>query len=172
MIRNCAPLGFLASASSFSLSACSCSELRTSALSVTQAVGLGGMSRASAAVATHNASATAARDLRTSGSGGRRGSGRRRVAERVEVHLRRFLRSGGAAEVRLLREPASGHEVGRKLLGGGVVGRYHVVVALALDGDAILGSLELRLQLEEVLIRFQVRVALDDDQEARQRPAQ
>src|SRR5882762_7696786 len=104
MIRNCAPPGFLPSASSFSLSASFCSELRTPALSVTHAVGFGGMSRASAAVATQSAIATAARDRRTSGSGGRRGSGGRLVAERVEVHFRRFLRAGGAAEVRFLRE--------------------------------------------------------------------
>ena len=35
------------------------------------------------------------------------------------------------------------------------------------DGDTVLGALELRLQREEVLVRLQVRIVLDDRQQPR-----
>src|SRR5262245_26881199 len=117
MIRNCAPLGSLASASSFSLRACSCSELRIPPLSVTQAVGLGGTSRARAAAAMQRAIAAAARRLctLTCPGGGCGGAGTR---TEVEVHVRRLVGGRrGDLEVRLLLEPGHvGHHVGRELL--------------------------------------------------------
>src|SRR5205814_4285348 len=60
-------------------------------------------------------------------------------------------------------------DVSGELADGGVVLLRRLVVALTFDRDAILRSFELRLKLEEILIRFQVGITLDDDEESRQR---
>jgi hypothetical protein len=54
----------------------------------------------------------------------------------------------------------------------GVVAADGVDVVAPRDGDAVLGALQLRLQGEEVLVRLELRIALDDDEQARQRRAQ
>src|SRR6266849_9102431 len=82
------------------------------------------------------------------------------LPERSEVHFRRCGRSGDAAEVRLRFESAeSRDDICREPTDGGVVLLDDVVVSLALHGDAVLSAFELRLQLEEVLIRFQIWIA-------------
>ena len=42
----------------------------------------------------------------------------------------------------------------------GVVGAHRLDVVAPRDGDAVLGALELRLQRQEVLVRFQVGIVL------------
>src|SRR5207248_680344 len=42
----------------------------------------------------------------------------------------------------------------------------------ALDGDAVLGALELALQSQEILVRLELGVALDRHQKPRQRPGE
>src|ERR1700704_6128247 len=70
---------------------------------------------------------------------GRSRSGRRRLTERLEVHLRRCGRSGDAAEVSLRLESADArNEVRREAKHCGVVLLRRVVISLALDGDAVL----------------------------------
>ena len=48
----------------------------------------------------------------------------------------------------------------------------HLVESPAFDGDAILRPLELRLQLQEILIRFEIGIPLDDDEQSRECVAQ
>src|SRR5205085_2139061 len=62
-----------------------------------------------------------------------------------------------------------GDEAGGKRAKPGVVVADRLVVALALDGDAVFRALELALQREEVLIGFEIRIALDGDQQATER---
>src|SRR5687767_4582624 len=86
---------------------------------------------------------------------------RSRVAEVGERHLGRLAAAGRTAEVRLLLEAAHArHQAGRKAAHRGVVCLRGLVVAPALDGDAVLRPFELRLQLEEVLVRLQLGIAL------------
>jgi hypothetical protein len=88
----------------------------------------------------------------------------------VELDVRSLAAARSALEVSLLLESAHARdEARRKAADGDVVRRGHLVVALALDGDAVLGSFELRLQFEEVLIRLEVGILLDDDQQPRER---
>src|SRR5437867_8298059 len=73
------------------------------------------------------------------------------IAERLEVHLRRSARSCHAAEVCLRLESEEVRDnVGRELQHSGVELLRDFVVPPAVDRDAILASLELRLQLEEI----------------------
>src|SRR5438132_20737 len=83
----------------------------------------------------------------------------------AEVDFRRFTRFRLVRFEVLLRREARHrrHDARREPADGGVVLLRDFVVAMTLDGDAVLRSLELRLQVEEILIRFQVGIALDDD---------
>src|SRR2546423_5947627 len=96
----------------------------------------------------------------------RRRAGRRRA----EVDRRRLVRGGvGHGEVGLRLEAADRRgEASGKLPDGHVVVPRCVVVALALDGDAVLRPLELRLELEEVLVRFELGITLHDDEQPRE----
>ena len=77
----------------------------------------------------------------------------------AEIHGRRFRDRGFVLdrEVGLLFV-AEDHrrQVDRKLTHGDVVLLHRIDVALARDRDAILGALELRLQIAEVLVGFEV----------------
>src|SRR5437762_3888658 len=111
---------------------------------------------------------------RVVGAGGTTRATRRRSAgSRLELHARGRRRVGRRFEERLRREghqprdDAAGEELEAR-----VVVPHGVVEALALDGDAILGALELALQREEVLVRFQLGIALDGDEQPAQRARQ
>src|SRR4051812_33943359 len=86
----------------------------------------------------------------------------------VELDLRRFAASRGSLEVRLLREAAAGDDARGELEDVRVVVLRLLVVPLALDRDAILRSFELPLQLKKVLVRLELGIALDDDEQSRQ----
>src|SRR5688572_5138588 len=60
-------------------------------------------------------------------------------------------------------------EVGREGAHGGVVLLRGLDEAVARHGDAVLGALELRLQLAEVLVGLELRIVLRHHQQARQR---
>ena len=49
---------------------------------------------------------------------------------------------------------------------------HRLDVAVARHGDAVLGAFELRLQVAEILVGLQLRIALDDHHQARQRARQ
>src|SRR5579862_4963033 len=89
----------------------------------------------------------------------------------LELHFRRGLGALLRLEVGLDVE-AGAEEAGdqhrREALALGVEALRRLVVAHALDGDAVLGALELRLQVTEVLGGLEVRVLLDHHQQARQ----
>src|SRR2546428_1388959 len=111
--------------------------------------------------------------LGLSRSRGRRRGGGGLIAKRLEGHLRRLGRSGYSTEVRLRLEPGEvRHQIRRELDYGGIELLRHLVVSAAFDGDAVFGSFQLRLQLEEILIRLQFGIALNDDEQSRQRVAQ
>src|SRR5258708_5613353 len=86
----------------------------------------------------------------------------------IEVHVRCLAGAWGAAEVGLRLEPAHAR---RDAAGEAAHGHVELlgplVVSHALDGDAVLGALELRLQRQEVLIGLQFWIALRDDDESR-----
>src|SRR6266508_4206438 len=128
--------------------------------------GAGGMGSAATAIA-----AAASRSARTVGS--LRRMAPRPAPEALELHLRRLLAAGRRLEEGLLLEAANARdEAGRKETKPGVVVPHGLVEAHALDGDAVLRSLELALEREEVLVALELGVALDRDQQSRERPAQ
>src|SRR5260221_11846953 len=63
-------------------------------------------------------------------------------------------------------------EVARERAHGDVVLLHRADVALPRHGDAVFGALELRLQVAEVGVRFQLRIVLGDRDQARQRAAE
>ena len=63
-------------------------------------------------------------------------------------------------------------QVGRERTHGGVELLHRLDVAVARDGDAVLGAFELRLQVAEVLVGLEVRIVFGDDQQPRQRRLQ
>src|SRR5438067_9615992 len=88
----------------------------------------------------------------------------------VEVDLRRRLRTGGCFEGHLglgavddLRADRVGESSDRR-----VIFLNRLVVVAAGDEDRVLGSLDLRLEGEKVLVRLKVGVGLD----RRQQPAE
>src|SRR5258705_574796 len=96
-----------------------------------------------------------------------------RAGRALELHLRRRLAARRRLEVGLLPKAAQGgHEAARKQPEPRIVLAHRLVVAPALDGDAVFRALELALQRQKVLVGFQVGVALDGDEKAAQRPAQ
>ena len=68
----------------------------------------------------------------------------------------------------LIEAEQPGYQQGREAPAGGVVLARDLVVASALDGDSILGALQLGLQIAEALRRRQLGIVLDDDQQPRQ----
>src|SRR5690349_20944165 len=127
--------------------------------------GGGGIRRAAAPGAARMASSRRA--------GARRRSTIPRPARPLELHLGGFLGAGGGLEVGLLLEAAQrGHQAPGEEPDPGVVVAYRLAVAHALDRDAVLGSLELALQREEVLVGLELRIALDGDQQPAQRATQ
>ena len=93
------------------------------------------------------------------------------LASLLELHLRRALGLFGDGE-RLHRlvafvERARPDHAGKRLELG-VVGLHRLDVVAPRDRDAVLGAFELRLQREEVLVRFQVRIVFAD----REQPAE
>src|SRR5215470_5798512 len=106
-------------------------------------------------------------------SEGTSASARTTTASRLELHLGSGGRVGRGLEVRLRLETGeAGHEAIGKDRQPSVVLAHRLVVAAALDHDAVLGALELRLQREEVLVALQLRITLDRDQQPAQRSAQ
>src|SRR5438876_5134804 len=132
------------------------------------------MSRAAADAASRNSRPAATRARTRCLPGSRRCRRRRRlIAERLEIHFRRNIRTSDTAEVRLRDEAEHvGHEIRWKLLHGRVELLYDLVVAPPLNCDTILGPFELRLQLQKILVRFQIGIPLHDDQQPRERVAQ
>src|SRR5690606_31283545 len=98
------------------------------------------------------AAGTAATTIRRTGAGSSRVGlaevHRRRVLDRLDV-VHGEVRPGVVAEQ--LRG-----EVDREAADVGVVVLHRLDVALALDGDPVLGALELRLQLQEVLVGLEL----------------
>jgi hypothetical protein len=94
---------------------------------------------------------------------------------RTEVDLRRLLDLGrvldGEVGLGLVAEHHR-REVDRELPDVGVVVLHRADVTLALDGDAVLGAFQLRLQLQEVLVGLELRIVLADHQQAPDRALQ
>src|SRR5262245_24404015 len=65
-----------------------------------------------------------------------------------------------------------GRQIHRKFADQHVVLLDRLDVAVARHTDAVLRALELRLQLEKVLVRLELRILLDDHEQARQRARQ
>src|SRR6185503_13890961 len=83
----------------------------------------------------------------------------------AEVHLRHLFRRRRRVEERIFLEPEeAGGDVRRELAARRVVVLHALVVAHALDRDAVLGPGELVHQAVEALARPQLRVVFDDDQ--------
>src|SRR5512139_4159894 len=115
---------------------------------------------------------TASRFIRGSVAGCRRGRCRR---GRAEIDLGRhgdgLLVFHSEARLGLVAEHHRG-EVGGEGTHRDVVGLHRGDVAVARDGDAVLGTFQLRLQVAEQAVGLQLRVVLGDQQEARNRPGQ
>src|SRR5262245_53025932 len=90
---------------------------------------------------------------------------RRRGRWAGEVQLGRGARSIGRLEVRVIGFESwpSREQAVRELLDVGVVVLEGIVVALALDSDAILGAGKFILQAHEIFVGFQLRIVLDDE---------
>src|SRR5690606_24752495 len=128
----------------------------------------------------------AARREASAPPGRRRRARRRRSAEatgppkgsallrrgRAEIHRRRPAQGALVlySELRLfaVAEEHRG-QVGREGAHDDVVLLHRADVAVARDRDAVLGALELGLQVAEVLVRLELGVALHHDQQPRQR---
>src|SRR5919109_104787 len=88
----------------------------------------------------------------------------------LELHFGRRLAAGRRLEERLGPEAHHpGDHAGGKRAKPGVVVADRLVVALALDGDAVLRALELALQREEVLVGLELGIPLDGDEQATER---
>src|SRR5436190_19335875 len=92
-------------------------------------------------------------------------------ADSLELHRRRrrrfLIRREGRARVKV-QDVLCG-DIGRKIAHRFVVFRNFLDIALARDGDAIFGALELRLEITIILIRLQLRVTLYSDEKPRER---
>ena len=125
---------------------------------------------AASAAARSGASCSEARAHRRRGE--LPGQGRRGV--RLEADGR-HLAVGGVLdleELALREAERAGEQDGREDLNRVVERQHGVVVDLARDRDLVLGVLQLRLEVEEVGARLQVRVRLGDGEEPAERLAQ
>jgi hypothetical protein len=88
----------------------------------------------------------------------------------LKIDRGRLVAAGARLEVGLFLEAEEARVQGaRELSSVGVVSLHRLVEATPLGGDPVLGSLELQLQVAEGLGGAQLRVALHDDQQTRQR---
>src|SRR5262249_57105470 len=79
----------------------------------------------------------------------------------LELHLGRFgVFGSGVEELALVEVEPPGQEIGGELLDLRVVAEHAVVVELPRVRDAVLGAGQLLLQVQEVLVRLEVRVGL------------
>src|SRR4029450_305847 len=103
-------------------------------------------------------------------AGGRTSATARTTARsRLEFHLGRSGRVGRRLEERPgLKAGEPGNERAREEAEAGALVARGLIELPALYGDPVLGSLELALQGQEVLVRLELGVALDGDQQARQ----
>src|SRR5262245_61329626 len=96
-----------------------------------------------------------------------------RAGRALELHLRRRLAARRGLEEGLVAEAAErGDQARGEEPEPRVVLAHPLVVAAPLHGDAVLRALELVLERQEVLVGFQVGVALDGDEQAAERPAE
>src|SRR5215471_11491936 len=104
---------------------------------------------------------------------GRPPTARTYLVSALELHLGRLLTAWRRLEIGLLLEAAErGHDAAGEQPEPGVVVAHGLVEAHALDGDAILGALELALQGEEVLVGLELGIPLDGDEQPAQGAAQ
>lgn len=91
----------------------------------------------------------------------------------LELHVRRALctrrRGEGLHRLRLRVEPRGDPPAGNGA-DLGVVGLDRLNIVAPRHGNAVLRPLELRLQRQEVLVRFQIRIGLDRGEQASERP--
>src|SRR5712692_8545557 len=91
----------------------------------------------------------------------------------LELHLRHLLAAWRRLEESLLLEATNArHHARREEAEPGVVVLHGLVEAHPLDGDAVLRSLELALQREEVLVALELWIALHGHEQPRQRSAE
>src|SRR5215470_10898523 len=84
----------------------------------------------------------------------------------LELHLGGFLAARRRLEVGFLLEAADGRDqAAREQPDPGVVVAHRLAVAHALDRDAVLGALELALERQEILVGFELGIALDGDEQ-------
>ena len=97
-----------------------------------------------------------------------------RPGRRLEADCRHLAVAGGLdlEELALREAERAGDQHGREHLDRVVVRQYRVVVDLPRNGDLVLGVLKLRLEVEEVRARLQVRVRLGDREEPSERLAE
>src|ERR1700687_1616939 len=89
----------------------------------------------------------------------------------LELHFRDRLAPRRGLEERLLLEAAQpGDDARREDPDAQIVVAHRFVEALALHGDAVLCSLELALERQEVLVALELGVPLDGDEQAREGP--
>src|SRR5512145_3222007 len=92
---------------------------------------------------------------------------RRTTGSRLELHLRRRGGVGGCLEELLGREAGQArHHVGGEARHARVVFAYGLVEAPTVEGDAVLGALELALERQEVLVALELGIALHRDEQA------
>jgi hypothetical protein len=133
--------------------------------SVTQLFGTGGMGASSARVVPSQKTLASASATTRSHDGDR-------TSRALELDLGGLFGAGLSTEISLVHEAAAERrreEHGGEAVAPGVELSGGLVEAHAFDGDPVLGALELRLQITEVLRRLQVRIAFDHDHQARQR---
>src|SRR5208337_1505531 len=92
------------------------------------------------------------------------------LLRRAEIHLGSLARSLGSNKVSIIPLESSppGKDVIREKTDVGVVILDGLVIAAALDGDAVFGSGQLVLKGQEVLIGFEIGIVLDDGQQPAQ----
>src|SRR2546423_13348078 len=104
---------------------------------------------------------------------GRSGRCGRRGRTEIEIHGRGCFSSWLSSEVRSGRKTKhAGNEIRREAAHLRVVSLHDFIEFIPLNGDTVLGSFELRLQRQEVLICLQLRVTLNHDEQSRQRVTQ
>src|SRR5262245_40033637 len=87
---------------------------------------------------------------------------------KVELHFRRHIRTFFGGKVRLLFEAEQACQQNRwESFCRGVVLCDGFIETAALDGNAVLCSLELSLQIAKVAIRLQLRISLRDHEQSR-----
>src|SRR5206468_8902709 len=92
---------------------------------------------------------------------------RAKTTSRLELHPRRRGGVGRGLEERLRPEAVHvGHDAAGEQPQSRVVLANGLVEAASLDGDPVFGAFELGLESQEILVRLQLRIALDGDHQA------